>query len=149
MIKIEGMSHSYDGEPVLKDLSFEIEAGEKVVLLGVNGSGKTSLLKVLNGLIFPSTGRYHYKTHRITRSFLKQKDFNRLFRSEVVLLFQNPESMIFNPTVYDEIAFGLRQFDADDIDSRVRHWADLLGVSRLLDRPPFHLSSGWRTSHST
>ncbi len=142
MIKIEGVSHSYDGERVLKNLSFEIESGEKVVLLGVNGSGKTSLLKILNGLIFPSTGRYHYKTHRITRSLLKQKDLNRLFRSEVVFLFQNPEAMIFNPTVYDEIAFGLRQLGTNDVDSRVRYWADLLGISRYLDRPPFHLSNG-------
>jgi cobalt/nickel transport system ATP-binding protein len=143
MIKVESLSHRYtNGEPVLKDLSFEIKAGEKIVLLGVNGSGKTTLLKILNGLIFPSDGSYFYKTRLITGSLLKDRSFNHMFRKEVVLLFQNPEAMIFNPTVYDEIAFSLRQLELEDIDARVKHWADLLGVSRYLDQPPFHLSSG-------
>jgi cobalt/nickel transport system ATP-binding protein len=73
---------------------------------------------------------------------LKEKTFNYNFRKDVMLLFQNPEAMIFNPTVFEEIAFGLRQLGAEDIDERVRHWAGVLDVTRYLDRPPFQLSSG-------
>lgn len=143
MIKTENMSHAYNGdEYVLKNLSFEIQEGEKVVLLGTNGSGKTTLLKILNGLIFPVSGRCYYKSSELSKSSLKNKDFQAMFRKEVVLLFQNPESMIFNPTVYDEIAFSLRQLQSDGIDEKVRRWADVAGVSRYLNRPPFQLSSG-------
>lgn len=138
------MHHHYDGEEVLRDLSFTIEPGEKVVLLGANGSGKTTLLRILDGLIFPAAGHYCYRGEPVTPARLKDRGFARRFRREVALLFQEPASMIFNPTVYDEVAFGPRQFEsgAEAIDRRVRHWAEQLGVSALLDRRPFDLSRG-------
>jgi cobalt/nickel transport system ATP-binding protein len=143
MIKAQNVNYAYNGdEPVLKDLSFDIREGEKVVLLGTNGSGKTTLLKILNGLIFPVSGRCYYKSQELSKNNFKRKDFHAMFRKEVVLLFQNPESMIFNPTVYDEIAFSLRQFEKTGIDEKVKHWADAVGISRYLHRPPFQLSSG-------
>jgi cobalt/nickel transport system ATP-binding protein len=143
VIRVERVSHVYEhGNSVLNDLSFEIKAGEKVVLLGSNGSGKTTLLRILNGLIFPTGGRYSYKDLPISRQSLKDGDLRASFRKEVVLLFQNPDAMIFNPTVRDEIAFGPKQLDLKDVEERIRHWADALDVSRYLDRPPFHLSSG-------
>ena len=143
MIRIEQLSHAYPGsKPTLNHLTFTIQSGEKVALLGANGSGKTSLLKILNGLIFPSAGRYYFNGQQITKSALRQKTFNYQFRKDVMLLFQNPEAMIFNPTVFDEIAFGLRQLGLEHIDDKVRHWAGELGIAKYLDRPPFHLSSG-------
>lgn len=143
MIAVEGVSYWFtDGVEALRDVSFTLKEGEKSVLLGANGSGKTTLLKVLNGLLEPGCGSYRYRERPVTGKTLKDKAFLHTFRREVVLLFQNPDTMIFNPTVYDEIAFGPRQFGLDDIDGRVRHWADALGISRLLERPPFHLSSG-------
>lgn len=143
MIETVNVSHAYSGEElVLKDISFVIEEGEKVVLLGANGSGKTTLLKILNGLVQPSAGRCNYKSKELSGRNLKNKEFHASFRKEVVLLFQNPESMIFNPTVYDEIAFSLRRFGIGHLDERVKHWADAVGVSRYLQRPPFQLSSG-------
>ncbi|MEJ2720128.1 MAG: energy-coupling factor ABC transporter ATP-binding protein [bacterium] len=143
MISVEGVSHAYaNGGVVLADVSFTVEQCEKVTLIGVNGSGKTTLLKILDGLIVPKSGRYVYKDTHVTGGILKKREFTRAFRREVVLLFQNPDAMIFNPSVFDEIAFGPRQFGLDDIDDRVRHWADELGISRFLDRPPFELSRG-------
>ncbi|ACO03869.1 MAG TPA: ABC transporter ATP-binding protein [Persephonella sp.] len=142
MIRIENLSFSYEDKQVLKDINFSIKEKEKVVLLGINGSGKSTLLKILNGLIFPDRGSYYFKDELITEKRLKDKEFARKFRKSNVLLFQSPDSMIFNPTVYDEIAFGLRQLSQDGIDEKVRFWADKLGIYRYLDRSPFELSGG-------
>jgi cobalt/nickel transport system ATP-binding protein len=143
MIKVEDLSHAYeDGRLALKDLTFEITRGEKVVLLGANGTGKTTLLKILNGLIFPPRGTYFYKSREVTKDALEEKNFHREFRREIVLLFQNADAMIFNPTVYDEIAFGPKQLGLADVEGRVRKWAGVLGLSPHLDRAPFQLSSG-------
>ena len=143
MLEVEGISFRYpEAEPVLKGVSFALERGQKVVLMGANGCGKTTLLQILNGLIFPQQGTLRYKGSPLTQRQLRDKGFCRQFRREVVLLFQHPEAMLFNPTVYDEIAYGLRQTGADELDGRVRHWAAQLGVERELQRPPFQLSGG-------
>jgi cobalt/nickel transport system ATP-binding protein len=73
---------------------------------------------------------------------LEEPAFRRRFRSEVALLFQNVDAMLFNPTVADEIAFGPRQLALDDVGGRVARWAETFGVGALLDRAPFELSGG-------
>ena len=124
MIELKGMSFRYpDSEPVLKEISFDVAEKEKVVLLGANGCGKTTLLRILDGLIFPQDGSYRYGSESLTEARLRDRSWSRRFRREVVLLFQHPEAMLFNPTVYDEIAYGLRQLGADDLDGKVRRWA--------------------------
>jgi cobalt/nickel transport system ATP-binding protein len=142
MIRIDSLNHAYGGKESLRDLSFEIAAGEKVILLGSNGSGKSTLLKILDGLITPSAGTYSYDALPVTQASLRAGPLRQRFRREVALLFQNPDVMLFNPTVRDEIAFGPRQFGLDLIEERVHHWASLVGVERFLDRPPFTLSGG-------
>ncbi len=144
MIELNNVCFRYNEKEVLKDISLNVKEGEKVVILGINGSGKSTLLKIINGLIFPQKGKYLYKGEEITKKKLKESSFNKKFRKEVVLLFQNPDSMLFNPTVYDEIAFGLRQLGEDEknIDEKVKHWADKLGIYHLLDKEPFNLSGG-------
>jgi cobalt/nickel transport system ATP-binding protein len=143
MLEAEQIGFRYPGtEPVLKGVSFRVGKGEKVVLMGANGCGKTTLLQILNGLIFPQEGSLRYDGLPVTDRRLRDRGFGRRFRKEVVLLFQHPEAMLFNPTVYDEIAYGPRQIGANDLDGRVRHWAAQLGVDRYLQRPPFQLSGG-------
>jgi cobalt/nickel transport system ATP-binding protein len=143
MIELEHVSYRYpESEPALKDVSFAVAETEKVVLLGANGSGKTTLLRILNGLIFPQEGICRYGSESVTEDRLRDRNWSRRFRREVVLLFQHPEAMLFNPTVYDEIAYGLRQLGTDDLDGQVRHWAAQLGVEPHLKRPPFQLSGG-------
>jgi cobalt/nickel transport system ATP-binding protein len=143
MIEVQKLGYRYpEGEPVLKDLSFGVEEGEKVVLLGANGCGKTTLLQILNGLLFPQEGVLRFRGEEVTEQRSRDKAWSRRFRREVVLLFQRPEAMLFNPTVYDEIAYGPRQLGAEHLDDRVRHWAAQLGVERHLQRPPFQLSGG-------
>ncbi|MCP4547350.1 MAG: ABC transporter ATP-binding protein [bacterium] len=143
MIELTGINHSYrKNRSGLRDINLTIEAGESVVLLGANGTGKSSLLKIINGLIFPASGRYLFEGEPVTKRSCRRADFVREFRQSVVLLFQNPDAMIFNPTVFDEIAFGPRQLGLQDVDDKVRHWAHLLDLEHYLDRPPFQLSSG-------
>jgi cobalt/nickel transport system ATP-binding protein len=142
VLEVVGISHRYGATEILRDIGFAIRPAEKVVLLGCNGSGKSTLLKILNGLIAPTSGRFVYQGEEITPLRLKAPALHRRFRSEVALLFQNPDAMLFNPTVFDEIAFGPRQMGLADMDDRVRHWADQVGISQHLTRPPFSLSGG-------
>jgi cobalt/nickel transport system ATP-binding protein len=130
------------GRLVLDDLSFDVAAGERVVVLGVNGCGKTTLLRLLDGLAFPEAGRIVYAGEQLSAARLDEPTFRRRFRGEVALLFQNVDAMLFNPTVADEIAFGPRQLGLPDAEARAARWAETFGVERLLARAPFELSGG-------
>jgi len=143
MLEAIDVSHRYAaGGEVLQQVSLALAPAERTVLLGANGTGKSTLLKILNGLIDPTAGAVRYDGRAVDRTALRDAAFHQRFRREVVLLFQNPDTMLFNPTVFDEIAFGPRQLGLDDVDERVRHWAEVLGVTTLLGRAPFGLSGG-------
>jgi cobalt/nickel transport system ATP-binding protein len=142
-IEVEGLCHAFAGNiTTLDDIGFGLRPGESAVLLGANGTGKSTLLKILDALIAPARGTYRYGGEHVTPERLKESGFARRFRREVGLLFQNPDAMLFNPTVFDEIAFGPRQLGLTHIEERVRHWAGTVGIETPLDRPSFHLSGG-------
>jgi cobalt/nickel transport system ATP-binding protein len=140
--EVAGLGLELGGRTVLSDISFSVRPGERVVLLGANGCGKTTLLKALDGLVAPSAGAVRYGGAAVTPAALDDAPFRRRFRSEVALLFQNVDAMLFNPTVADEIAFGPRQLGLADVDARVARWASAFEVERFLERPPFELSGG-------
>lgn len=142
MLAVENVTVEVGGRVVLEDLSFSIERGERVVLLGVNGCGKTTLLKLLDGLAFPTCGKIRYGGEPLDAKALDGAAFRRRFRSEVALLFQNVDAMLFNPSVADEIAFGLRQLGLPDVDACVARWAEAFGVTGFVERAPFELSGG-------
>jgi len=131
-----------NGQAVLDEISFEVRPGERVVVLGVNGCGKTTLLRLLDGLAYPDAGEVRYAGRRLEPAALDDAAFRRRFRGEVALLFQNVDAMLFNPTVEDEIAFGPRQLGLTDVPSRVARWAEAFDVAGLLARAPFELSGG-------
>jgi cobalt/nickel transport system ATP-binding protein len=142
MIALEDVTVELAGRVVLQDLSFSVRPGERLVLLGVNGCGKTTLLKLLDGLAFATRGTIRYAGERLCARALDGAAFRRRFRSEVALLFQNVDAMLFNPSVADEIAFGPRQLGLQDVEDRVARWAESFGVAGLLERRPFELSGG-------
>jgi cobalt/nickel transport system ATP-binding protein len=143
MIELDGIRFAWpDSPPALDGVSLSVREGEKLVLLGANGSGKSTLLKLMNGLIAPQAGQFRYCGEEVTPARLKRGAFARRFRSEVVLLFQHPEAMLFNPTVRDEIAYGPRQLGLPDAGARAARWMAALGIEALADKAPFALSGG-------
>jgi cobalt/nickel transport system ATP-binding protein len=142
MFSLSGVGFDAGGRAVLDGLDLEVRAGERVVLLGVNGCGKTTLLRLLDGLVPPARGQVRYQGVRLEPAALDGGPFRRQFRGQVGLLFQNVDAMLFNPTVRDELAFGPRQLALDDVDGRVARWAEAFRVEGLLTRPPFELSGG-------
>jgi len=140
--ELRGVTVEVGGRPVVRGLDLTVGKGERVVLLGVNGCGKTTLLKVLDGLVMPSAGEVRWDGRPLDAAALEDADFRRAFRSGVGLVFQNVDAMLFNPSVADEIAFGPRQLGLADADARVARWAEALEVTGFLDRPPFELSGG-------
>ena len=140
---VDGVSFSYDGHPALKDVSFTVDAGESLAILGANGTGKTTLLKVLDGLAAPDTGSVRFFGSPLTDQTLTG-GFLRAFRSRVGLVFSDPDVQLFSPTVFDEVAFGPLQLGLEPTEAarRADELLDLLGLSGLRDRPPYALSDG-------
>lgn len=131
-----------DGRNALDGLCLEIRAGERVVLLGTNGCGKSTLLKLLDGLVPASRGTLHFEGRVLDKAQLAQREFAGDFRRRVALMFQHPEAMLFNPTVAEEIGFGLRHLPPDEARERVRRWAGFMRLEAHLDAHPSQLSGG-------
>lgn len=145
IIKLKNIYFEYEeGEPVLEDLSLDVEEGSCLVVRGDNGSGKTTLFRILNGLSFAQQGDYLYKGTAITAEYLKDNARAKRFHKEMGYLFQNPDTMLFNSKVYDEVAFGPRQMGLSDeeADMRVRDCMKLFGIEDLAEKVPYHLSGG-------
>jgi len=137
LIDLKNILFRYEDKLALDNIDLKIKTGEKVVLLGSNGSGKSTLLRLLAGLYFADTGSYLFE-----KELIKKRKIGKDFRKKVGILFQNPESMIFNPTVYDEIAFSLKEFDFDNIEDRVQKIAKEMGIQKHLKKSPLSLSGG-------
>ena len=146
-IKIENLTHIYmKNSPfekkALDDVNIEIEDGEFVALIGHTGSGKSTLIQHINGLLKPNSGRIIVDGVDIT-----EKKINLNFiRKKVGLVFQYPEYQLFEETIEKDIAFGPRNLglNDDDINNRVKRAMDMVGLKydEYKDRSPFDLSGG-------
>ena len=144
IINLSHISYNYEEVSALNDISLEIYAGELIFFTGPNGCGKSTLFKLLNGLIFPTKGEYYFDNKKIDKNTLQDNLFAKNFYKRIGYIFQNPDVQLFNATVYDEIAFGPRQMNLDEeiIHQRVNELLIYLNIQHLQDRPPYHLSGG-------
>jgi len=141
---VRNIKYSYQRVAALDGLSLTIGQGQRVALLGANGSGKSTLLRVLDALYFPQAGQVSAFGEPLTEERLQDEAFAFAFRRRVGMIFQNPEVQLFNPTVFDEVAFGPLQlrWPGERIRHRVTETLELLGIAHLRDRPPHRLSGG-------
>ncbi|MFM2309355.1 MAG: hypothetical protein RLY87_1476 [Chloroflexota bacterium] len=131
-------------QPALHDVSMTILKGQRVAVMGANGSGKSTLLRILDGLYFPKTGTVTAFGDTLDEHHLMDDTFAHAFRKRVAFVFQNPDVQLFNPTVYDEVAFGPLQmrWDKETITRKVAETLDLLEIAHLRNRAPHRLSGG-------
>ena len=95
MITLEKVCFAYEHEVALRYVNLHIEKGESLVIQGPNGCGKSTLIKLLNGIIFPSEGHYLYKGHEITEKALKDRQFAKWFHQQMGYVFQNADTQLF------------------------------------------------------
>ena len=146
VIKTEHLTYTYSaGSPFEKvavsDVNIEIEKGELVGIIGHTGSGKSTLIQHLNGLLRPTSGKIYIDGEDIWEN---PKDIRRI-RFKVGLVFQYPEYQLFEETVYKDIAYGPQNIglSAEEIDERVREAAMFVGLKpTTLEKSPFELSGG-------
>ena len=146
ILEIRELTHIYSaGTPfehtALENVSFSVQAGEFIGIIGHTGSGKSTLIQHMNGLLKPTSG----KVLLDGKDIWADKQSTRQARFRVGLVFQYPEYQLFDETVYKDIAFGPRNMglSKEEIDRRVREAAGFVGLPEdILEVSPFDLSGG-------
>lgn len=145
-IKVVDLNYTYGAgtafeQHALKNVNFEIQDGEFVGLIGHTGSGKSTLIQHLNGLIRPTSGDILYHGISIYSQGYKMKEL----RSKVGLVFQYPEHQLFEADVFSDVCFGPKNLGCskEETEKRARHALDLVGLDEsFYEQSPFELSGG-------
>ena len=146
ILQVKDLTHTYNADTplaktALKNISFSVEKGEIVGIIGHTGSGKTTLVGHLNGLLKPTSGEIIVDGKNI---WDEPKKISKI-RSLVGLVFQYPEYQLFEETVYKDIAFGPKNLglSGDELDNRIRETCKAVSIKEdLLFKSPFDLSGG-------
>ena len=146
LIKTEKLTHTYSvGTPfervAVRDIDFAAEKGEYIGIIGATGSGKSTFIQHLNGLLKPSSGNVFYNGVDIHETKKRTRDV----RFKVGLVFQYPEYQLFEANVFDDIAFGPKNMglDENEIKERVLEAAGFVGLDEsFMEKSPFELSGG-------
>jgi cobalt/nickel transport system ATP-binding protein len=144
LFEADRLTYRYQRQTAIGDLTLNVAEGTRIALLGANGSGKSTLLRLLDGLYFPESGVVRFRGEELTEHNFSHDGFAYDFRRAVGLVFQNPDVQLFNPTVFDEVAFGPLQmrWPKSDVRDRVAEILDRLRITHLRDRIPHRLSGG-------
>ena len=127
-----------DGTRAVDGVSFSLDAGESVALIGANGAGKTSLLLALVGVLPTAGGEISAGGKALDKKSLRE------IRSRIGLVFQNPDDQLFMPNIFEDVAFGPQSFGCDEkeTEERVKNSLAGLGIEHLSERSPLKLSGG-------
>jgi cobalt/nickel transport system ATP-binding protein len=141
---VRDVTYRYNDITALNDLSLSIKHNQRIAILGANGSGKSTFLRLLDALYFPDQGSITAFGENLTEEAFQDEEFSFRFRRRVALVFQNPDVQLFNPTVFDEVAFGPLQlrWKKDEIRRRVQEALEMMEIAHLKDRSPHRLSGG-------
>jgi len=139
IVEVQDLKFTYpDQTPALNGITFRIEHGESVAIVGANGAGKSTLLLHLNGYLTPIEGKVCIGDYPLTKNTVQE------VRRTVGMVFQDPDDQLFMSTVFDDVAFGPLNLGlpAEDVSERVRNALETVGVFDLKDRPSYRLSAG-------
>jgi len=139
IIEVNHLSYKYNETDVaINDVSFSIEAGKYVAIIGHNGSGKSTFAKLLMGLLEPNENSIKEFGIDLNRKTVHQ------LRSRMGIVFQNPDNQFVGATVRDDLAFGLenRCVKREDMDAIINEYAEKVNMVEFLDKEPENLSGG-------
>lgn len=147
MLKAENVTYVYEDKTVaLRDVNIDLTKGKKIGIVGSNGSGKSTLFMILLGLLKPTIGRVIFNENDL------KYDKNTLtrLRKNAGIVFQDPDKQIFFSTVFDDVAFALRnlKFDEKEVKKRVNDAMEKTNISKLQNKPVHFLSYGQKKNVS-
>ncbi len=140
-MSIRGLDFAYEtGRPVLEGVDLDVQAGERFGIIGPSGAGKSTLLLHLNGILSPASGSVRVGEFTVGPTDLEE------VRRRVGLVFQDPDDQLFNPTVYEDVAFGPRNMGMtqQEVDAAVRRTLERLGLEGKAESSSHNLSYGER-----
>lgn len=143
ILEAKNLQFSYpDMVEAVKNISFTIKQGESVGIIGANGAGKSTLLMLLIGVLFADKGEVFIKDLKVAKKTLAE------IRRSIGMVFQDPDDQLFMATVYEDVAFGPRNYKLDEkeVEVRVAKALELVGITHLRDKAPFKLSGGEKRS---
>lgn len=148
IIEFKNVSFSYEESEkenldVIKNISLKIKPGEMVAILGHNGSGKSTIAKLMMGLLTPKTGHIYLNDVDVTDESVKEKELD-LLHAKMGIIFQNPDNQFVGVTVKDDIAFGLEnhRVPRNEMIEKINKYAKLVDMEDYLDKNPEALSGG-------
>jgi len=140
IIEFKNVSFRYsdDGPWVLKNISFHIEEKEAIAIIGHNGSGKSTIAKLVNGLLFPQEGEIYINGEQLNEETVWD------IRREVGMVFQNPDNQFVGATVQDDVAFGLenRGMPRELMKERITEALEIVKMTEYMQTEPYRLSGG-------
>ncbi|HFU4025677.1 TPA: energy-coupling factor ABC transporter ATP-binding protein [Streptococcus suis] len=141
IIEVKNLNYKYDTaetEYILKDVSFHVKQGEWLSIIGHNGSGKSTTVRLIDGLLEAESGDIIISGDKLTIDNVWEK------RRQIGMVFQNPDNQFVGATVEDDVAFGLENqgLPLGEMRERVQHALNLVGMADFKDREPARLSGG-------
>ncbi len=138
MIKISNLSYKYKfSENVLENINLEINDGEIITIVGKNGTGKSTLAKLISGIIVPKNGEI-----LIDDINTKNKKTKKELRKKIGILFQNPDNQLIFPTVKDDLEFALNNLEINNKENRIKVALNLVDMNDFYEKETYGLSLG-------